>query len=45
LPKQLVTLIDHENKAVTISAFEAIFVPGLLASAEIRWWVDRCLCA
>ncbi len=34
LPKQLVTLIDHENKAVTISAFEAIFVPGLLQTSE-----------
>jgi Domain of unknown function (DUF5753) len=34
LPKQLVTLIDHENKAVTISDFEAIFVPGLLQSSE-----------
>jgi hypothetical protein len=26
LPTQLVTLIDHENKAATIDAFEAIFV-------------------
>ena len=34
MPKQLVTLIDHENKAVTISAFEAIFVPGLLQTGE-----------
>ena len=34
LPKQLVTLIDHENKAVTISDFEAIFVPGLLQTGE-----------
>ncbi len=30
LPKQLVTLIDHENQASTISDFEAIVVPGLL---------------
>ncbi|MDQ3760586.1 MAG: helix-turn-helix domain-containing protein [Actinomycetota bacterium] len=30
LPKQLVTLIDHENKAVTISEFEVTGVPGLL---------------
>ena len=34
LPKQLVTLIDHENKAVAISVFEAIFVPGLLQTGE-----------
>ncbi|MGH3574128.1 MAG: DUF5753 domain-containing protein, partial [Pseudonocardiaceae bacterium] len=34
MPKQLVTLIDHENKAVTISAFEAVFVPGLLQTGE-----------
>ncbi|MDQ3276566.1 MAG: helix-turn-helix domain-containing protein [Actinomycetota bacterium] len=34
LPKQLVTLIDHENKAVTISDFEATVVPGLLQTGE-----------
>jgi hypothetical protein len=34
LPKQLVTLIDYENKAVTISEFEAIVVPGLLQTGE-----------
>ena len=34
MPKQLVTLIDHENKAVAISDFEAIFVPGLLQTGE-----------
>ncbi|MGH3684597.1 MAG: helix-turn-helix domain-containing protein [Pseudonocardiaceae bacterium] len=34
LPKQLVTLIDHESKAITISEFEAIFVPGLLQTGE-----------
>ncbi|MGH3935012.1 MAG: helix-turn-helix domain-containing protein [Pseudonocardiaceae bacterium] len=34
LPKQLATLIDHENKAVTISAFEAVGVPGLLQTGE-----------
>ncbi|MGH3977273.1 MAG: helix-turn-helix domain-containing protein [Pseudonocardiaceae bacterium] len=34
LPKQLVTLIDHENKAVTISEFEAVVVPGLLQTGE-----------
>ncbi|MGH3997170.1 MAG: helix-turn-helix domain-containing protein [Pseudonocardiaceae bacterium] len=34
LPKQLVTLIDHEDKAVAISAFEAVGVPGLLQTGE-----------
>ena len=34
LPKQLVTLIDHENKALAVSVFEAIFVPGLLQTGE-----------
>jgi transcriptional regulator with XRE-family HTH domain len=34
LPQQLVTLIDHENKAVAISVFEAILVPGLLQTGE-----------
>jgi transcriptional regulator with XRE-family HTH domain len=34
LPEQLRTLIDHENKAVTISAFETAVVPGLLQTAE-----------
>ncbi|MGH3755396.1 MAG: DUF5753 domain-containing protein [Pseudonocardiaceae bacterium] len=34
MPKQLVTLIDHENKAVTISEFEANVVPGLLQTSE-----------
>jgi len=34
LPKQLVTLIDHENKAVAISDFEATVVPGLLQTGE-----------
>jgi transcriptional regulator with XRE-family HTH domain len=34
LPRQLVTLIDHENRAVTISEFEAVFVPGLLQTGE-----------
>jgi Domain of unknown function (DUF5753) len=34
LPKQLVTLIDYENKAVTISEFEVTGVPGLLQSGE-----------
>jgi transcriptional regulator with XRE-family HTH domain len=34
LPKQLVTLIDHENKAVAISEFEVVGVPGLLQTGE-----------
>ncbi|MGH3973244.1 MAG: helix-turn-helix domain-containing protein [Pseudonocardiaceae bacterium] len=34
LPLQLVTLIDHENKAVTISGFEPTLVPGLLQTGE-----------
>ena len=34
MPKQLVTLIDHENKAVTSSVFEANVVPGLLQTGE-----------
>jgi hypothetical protein len=34
LPKQLVTLIDHGNKAVAISDFEATGVPGLLQTGE-----------
>jgi transcriptional regulator with XRE-family HTH domain len=34
LPKQLVTLIDHENRAVTIDDFQAIVVPGLLQTGD-----------
>jgi transcriptional regulator with XRE-family HTH domain len=34
LPLQLVTLIDHENKAVAISGFEATVVPGLLQTGD-----------
>ena len=34
LPQQLITLIDHENKAVTISDFQPMVVPGLLQTAE-----------
>ncbi|MGH3871769.1 MAG: helix-turn-helix domain-containing protein [Pseudonocardiaceae bacterium] len=34
LPKQLATLIEHENKAVTISDFQPMVVPGLLQTAE-----------
>ena len=30
LPEQVRTLIDHENKAVTIKEFEALVIPGLL---------------
>ncbi|HKR52454.1 MAG TPA: helix-turn-helix transcriptional regulator [Pseudonocardiaceae bacterium] len=42
LPKQLVTLIDHENKAVTIDDFQAIVVPGLLQTgAYARELISR----
>jgi transcriptional regulator with XRE-family HTH domain len=41
LPKQLITLIDHENKASTISEFEAILVPGLLQTGEYARAVIR----
>jgi transcriptional regulator with XRE-family HTH domain len=34
LPKQLRTLIDHENKAVAISAFESTLVTGLLQTGD-----------
>jgi transcriptional regulator with XRE-family HTH domain len=34
LPKQLRTLIDHEDKAVAISAFESTLVPGLLQTGD-----------
>ncbi|MDQ2791171.1 MAG: DUF5753 domain-containing protein, partial [Actinomycetota bacterium] len=34
LPQQLRTLIDHENKAVTIDAFEPTLVPGLLQTTD-----------
>ncbi|MGH3720355.1 MAG: helix-turn-helix domain-containing protein [Pseudonocardiaceae bacterium] len=34
LPKQIVTLIDHENKAVAISDFQATLVHGLLQTGD-----------
>ena len=34
LPLQLVTLIDHENKAVAISCFDSTLVPGLLQTGD-----------
>ena len=34
LPKQLVTFIDHENKAIAISDFQAVVVPGLLQTGD-----------
>lgn len=34
LPQQLMTLIDHENKAVTIGGFEPTLVPGLLQTGD-----------
>ncbi|MFY9806784.1 MAG: helix-turn-helix transcriptional regulator [Pseudonocardiaceae bacterium] len=34
LPLQLVTYIDHENKAVAIGAFESTVMPGLLQTGD-----------
>ncbi len=34
LPRQLRTLIDHEDKAVAISDFQAMMVPGLLQTGD-----------
>ncbi|MGH3765155.1 MAG: helix-turn-helix domain-containing protein [Pseudonocardiaceae bacterium] len=34
LPQQLRTLIDHENKALTIDDFQATLVPGLLQTTD-----------
>ncbi len=34
LPKQLVTLIDHETKAVAISDFQPTLMPGLLQTGD-----------
>ncbi|MGH3929823.1 MAG: helix-turn-helix domain-containing protein [Pseudonocardiaceae bacterium] len=34
LPEQLVTLIGHENKAVAISEFQSMMVPGLLQTGD-----------
>jgi transcriptional regulator with XRE-family HTH domain len=34
LPQQLVTLIDHENKSVTINDFQPIGMPGLLQTGD-----------
>ncbi|MGI9001344.1 MAG: helix-turn-helix domain-containing protein [Pseudonocardia sp.] len=34
LPQQLVTLIDHETKAVVISEFQLALVPGLLQTGD-----------
>jgi hypothetical protein len=34
LPKQLLTLIDHEDKAVAIHDFQSIIIHGLLQNAE-----------
>ncbi|MGH3775171.1 MAG: helix-turn-helix domain-containing protein [Pseudonocardiaceae bacterium] len=34
LPLQLVTYIDHENKAVTIGDFQSTVVPGLLQTGD-----------
>ncbi|MEJ7703887.1 MAG: helix-turn-helix transcriptional regulator [Geodermatophilaceae bacterium] len=34
LPKQVLTLIDHEDKAIAISGFQATLVPGLLQTGD-----------
>jgi len=34
LPLQLVTLIDHENKAVAISEFQSTLLPGVLQTGD-----------
>ncbi|GAA1988975.1 helix-turn-helix transcriptional regulator [Amycolatopsis minnesotensis] len=34
LPKQLVTLVEHEDKAVVIWDFQTIVIPGLLQNAD-----------
>ncbi|MGH3817555.1 MAG: helix-turn-helix domain-containing protein [Pseudonocardiaceae bacterium] len=34
LPKQLRTLINHEDKAITIRDFQAVMVPGLLQTGD-----------
>ncbi|MGH3872015.1 MAG: helix-turn-helix domain-containing protein [Pseudonocardiaceae bacterium] len=34
LPQQVVTLIDHEDKAVAISEFQSTLVPGLLQTGD-----------
>jgi hypothetical protein len=34
LPKQVLTLIDHESKAIAISEFQVTLVPGLLQTGD-----------
>jgi len=34
LPKQVLTLIDHESKAIVISEFQVTLVPGLLQTGD-----------
>jgi transcriptional regulator with XRE-family HTH domain len=34
LPEQLITLIDHENEATSMTEFESTLVPGLLQTAH-----------
>ncbi len=34
LPQQVITLIDHEDKAIAISAFQSMLVPGLLQTGD-----------
>jgi hypothetical protein len=42
LPKQLRTLINHEDKAVTIDNFQPISVPGLLQTGDYARAVISC---
>ncbi|GLZ39765.1 helix-turn-helix transcriptional regulator [Actinokineospora sp. NBRC 105648] len=42
LPKQLRTLIDHEEQAVAISQFEVHLIPGLMQTAEYAREIIRC---
>ncbi|MGQ0839428.1 helix-turn-helix domain-containing protein [Actinokineospora sp.] len=41
LPKQLRTLVDHENQAVTIAEFEPTLIPGLLQTSDYARAVIR----
>ncbi|MGH3871359.1 MAG: helix-turn-helix domain-containing protein [Pseudonocardiaceae bacterium] len=43
LPKQLVTLIDHENRAVTYSDIQPMLVPGLLQTGDYARAVISCM--
>lgn len=43
LPKQIQTLVDHENKAAAIQSFESMLVPGLLQTGRYaRIVIEAC---